>query len=391
LNIYIELIIYKSTHILLHICTFIVNYIPITIQTIIKSKSCCDFSTVVAPPTPVSMSTPVSTDLTKARLKRQPDIQLPGGMCDIKDLAVVSPDMMLVSNWSKQCVQLLDCLKGKVVSKVQLQGRPYRICLIDRNTAAVRVGGDIQMIKVKDKTLTKDRELTVSKDVYGLTSSRNSLVVSYHSSPWLEVISMDGKVLHQLGKSGKSQHFTNPAFMCTTPGGSMFISDRGTQTITKVDAQLNVLQTFTSPLLQEPRGITAVTEDLILVCSEKNNKIMLLQPSTNTWYTLLREDEILVCSNSNHSLVQLQQSTNTMTTLLEGPCGITAVTEDQILVCSSLNNSLVLFQPSTNTMSTLLGEDDGIKYPYSLTYCPDQKKAYVASNFTDTINVYQVS
>jgi len=280
--------------------------------------------TGLAPPTPASVSTPVSPDLTLARLKRQSDIGLHGGMCDIRDLAAVSPDMLLVSNYSKQCVQLLDCLKGNVVSEVQLQDYPYRACLTDSNTAAVQLKGRrIQMIKVKDNTLTKGRELTVSEDVYGLTSSRNSLVVSYQSRPWLEVISMEGKVLHQLDKSGKSQHFKDPLFMCTTPGGSVFISDYGTDTITKVDAQLNILQTFTSPLLQWPRGITAVTEDEILVCSQGNNSLMLLQPSTDT-------------------------------------------------------------------MSTLLGEDDGIRYPYSLTYCPDQKKVYVATSYPDTIKVYQV-
>ena len=267
------------------------------------------------------------TDLTQARLKRQPDIQLPGWGCEIQDLAVVSPDMLLVciNNLDEQCVQLLDCLKGKVVSEVQLQDWPWKICLTDRNTAAVNVGDrTIQMIKVKDKTLTKGRELTVSGVTLGLTSSRNSLVVAYHSQPWLEVISMYGKVLQQFGKSGKSRHFKFPNFMCTTPGGSVFISDSGTNTITKVDAQLNLLQTFTSPLLQTPYGITAVTED-------------------------------------------------------------------QILVCSLGNNSLVLLQSSTNTMSTLLEKDDGIEIPYSLTYCPDQKKAYVASALTDTIKVYQVS
>ena len=272
------------------------------------------------------MSTPVSTDLTPARLKRQPDIQLPGGACYIQDLAVVSPDMLLVSNRIKQCVQLLDCLKGEVVSEVKLQDFPFRLCFTDRNTAAVKVEDRrIQMIKVKDNTLTKGRELTMSKNMCGLTSSRNSLVVSYGSRPWLAVISLDGKVLHPLDKSGKSQHFMYPAFMCTTPGGSMFVSDNGTHTITKVDAQLNLLQTFTSPLL------------------------------------------------------------------LENPLGITAVTEDQILVCSNKNNSIMLLQPSTNTMSTLLGKDDGIEWPSSLTYCPDQKKIYIATYLTDTIKVYQMS
>ena len=282
------------------------------------------------PPTPASTSSAAPTYLTQARLKRQPDIQLPGK--EFYDLAVVSPDMLLVSNRSKQCVQLLDCLKGKVMSELQLQNCPWRICLTDRNTAAVQVGDKkIQLIKVKDKTLTNGRELTVSEDIRGLTSCRNSLalVVSYAngyvSGPWLEVISMyGGTVLHQFDKSGKSQHFKHPSFMCTTPGGSVFISDWGTHTITKVDAQLNLLQTFTSPLLEDPRGITAVTED-------------------------------------------------------------------QILVCSSRNDSLVLLQPSTNTMSTLLGKDDGIEDPLSLTYCPDQKKVYIASRYTDTFKVYQMS
>jgi len=180
----------------------------------------------------------------------------------------------------------------------------------------------IQMILMKGKTLTKGRELTVSRYIHGLTFSRNSLLVSYNSQPWLEVISMDGNVLYQFDKSGKSKQFKNPHFMCTTPDGSVFISDCGTHTITKVDAQLNILQTFPSPLQ---------------------------------------------------------------------PCGITAVTDDQILVCSNDNHSIVLLQPSTDTMTTLLGKDEGIEWPFSLTYCPDQKKVYVASFNPDTIKVYLMS
>jgi len=245
------------------------------------------------------MSTPVSIDLTQTRLKRRPDIRLARGACFIHDLAVVSPDLLLVSNLSKLCVQLLDCLKGKVVSEVQLQDKPYRICLTDRNTAAVKVGDrKIQMIKVMDKTLAKGRELTVGGDINGLTSCRNSLVVSYSLQQWLEVISMDGDVLHQFDKSGTSQQFKFPFFMCTTQGGSVFISDRGTNTITKVDAQLNLLQTFTSPLLHGPCGITAVTEDQILVCSYSNHSLVLLQPSTNTISTLLGWDDWIEWPNA---------------------------------------------------------------------------------------------
>jgi len=200
------------------------------------------------------------------------------------------------------------------------------MCLTDRNKAAVSiVGRKIQMIKVKDNTLTLGKVLAVSKDIQGITSCRKSLVASYWEAPWLEVISMNGKVLKQFDKRGKSQHFKWPTFICTTPGGLLLISDHRTNTITMVDESLNILQTFTSPLLEKPSGITTVTEDQILVCSEGNHSIMLLQPSTNTMSTVLEH------------------------------------------------------------------EDGGIESPNLLAYCPDQKKVYVASCYTDTFKVYQIA
>ena len=113
-------------------------------------------------------------------------------------------------------------------------------------------------------------------------------MVSYGSSPWLEVVSVNGQVLQQFVKRG---HFKSPFFMCTAPDGSIFISDYHKHTITKVDDPLNVLQTFNSPLLKKPHGITAVTEDHILVGSYWNHRLLLLQPSTNTVTTLLGEDD----------------------------------------------------------------------------------------------------
>jgi len=131
----------------------------------------------------------------------------------------------------------------------------------------------------------------VGKYVLGITSSRNTLVVSYRKKPWLEKVSMDGKVLQQFDMKGNPQHFQFPDFMCTTPDGSDMNTDP--KMITQVDASLNIIQTFTSPLLKWPHGITAVRDDQILVCNQENHSIVLLQPSTNTMSTLLgKEDEI---------------------------------------------------------------------------------------------------
>jgi len=76
---------------------------------------------------------------------------------------------------------------------------------------------------------------------------------------------------------------------------------------------------------------------------------------------------------------------------LQMPWDITAVTDDQILVSTFKNHNIMLLQTPIKTMSTLLEKDDGIVAPYALTYCPDQKKVYVAQNRSDTIKVYQLA
>jgi len=244
--------------------------------------------------------------------------------CNILDLAVVSQDTLLVCKGIELKVELVSRQTGKVLSQLDLEGIPESVCLVGRDRAAVALPciHKVQLIKIKGNTLVKDKVLDMSHSAFGITTSGGNLVVTYYGQPWLEVITTDGKVLQQFHSTGETQHFESPYFITTSPDGTLWVSDRDNNTVTKMDAGLTVLQTFTSPLL-------------------------------------------------------------------EGPCGITAVTEDEILVCSRDNNSIVLLQPSTNTMSTLLGEDDGIEDPYSLTYCPQKRKLFVAPFRSDSIKVFK--
>jgi len=142
------------------------------------------------------------------------------------DMAAVTPGTLLISIEGKKCVQLLDNRKEWLLCEVQLQDVPGRMCLTDGNTAAVCVGEDeIQMIHVKDKTLTLGRVVTVGKNILGITSSSNTLMVSYWRKPWLEKVSMDGTVLKQFDMKGNPQHFQYPDFMCSTPDGSVSVCE----------------------------------------------------------------------------------------------------------------------------------------------------------------------
>jgi len=256
-------------------------------QFVCKQNNTWNYFIYTGTSTAISRSKP--TGLTRSRLQRQNDIQVYTKKCYIRDLTVVSQDTLLVSNYSDSKVELVSRQTGKVLSQLDLEAGPYGLCLVGRDRAAVSLGWKraVQLIKIKGNILAKDKVLKGSHDVREITTSGGNLVVTYNNQPWLEVITTDGKVLHQFHSTGESQHFEYPLYITTSPDGTLWVSAQNKNTITKMDASLTILQTFTSPLLKGPCGITAVTEDEILVCSICNHSILLLQPSTNTMSTLL--------------------------------------------------------------------------------------------------------
>jgi len=138
------------------------------------------------------------------------------------------------------------------------------------------------------------------------------------------VVTTDGKVSHQFDKEGTSQHFKWPDFLTTSVDNLIYVSDYGTNTITRLNSSLQLLQTFPSPLLSWPRGIISISPD-------------------------------------------------------------------QLLVCSYYNGRIVVLNTRTGKSSILLGYQDGIVCPWSLIYCPEQKKLYVAKYQTDKLNVYRLT
>ena len=212
------------------------------------------------------------------------------------DITVVSGERLLLGHWGKcgiHSVQLYDTRTGHVLAEVQLHGKPWRMCRYGRAKAAVALGDlkNVQFIQVKDDTLIAGKLLSVKENVYGITSSGDKLIVSYSSNPWLEVISQQGKVLHQFSNSGTTQNFQSTDWLSSTADGMIYVSDTRTSTVTKLDNRLNLLQTYTSPLLRHPRGITAVSEDQLIVCNHINHSVVLLRPSIGEMSTLLGEKD----------------------------------------------------------------------------------------------------
>jgi len=229
--------------------------------------------------------------LTKTRFKRMSDIHVFNTW--IRDMAVVTQDRQLVC-YNRVCnVTLISTNTSEILSELYLRGEPWSVCLVGSDRAALTLSGigKVQLLKIEGNKLVKYKLLKMMNGVYGITASGDNLVLTNSRNPWIRVISWEGKILKEFNES---QHFDRPDFITTSPDGILWIADWRKNTITKMDASLTILQTFTSPLLETPLGITAVTEDQVLVCSHDNHNIMMLQPSTDTMSILLGTEDGII-------------------------------------------------------------------------------------------------
>ena len=223
-----------------------------------------------------------------SQLQRQQDLKVDTGRWDIWDISVVSDTRLLVIVWRERKVILVDSQTGGTVAHITLEHEPYRVCMWDNNTAVVTLyEKNVQFINIHGDSLTLGRSLNVNGDVRGIARSEEGLVVSYESSPWLEVLATNGTVLHRFKPAAGRAVFKRPYFIATSADNMVYVSDRATSTITQLDSNLRVTKTFSDPMLQDSRGIISVSADQVLVCSRGNHRVLLLCPSTGVITSIL--------------------------------------------------------------------------------------------------------
>jgi len=100
------------------------------------------------------------------------------------------------------------------------------------------------------------------------------------------------------------------------------------------------------------------------------------------------------CDVRVHAIIKLDSSLHVLQTFSDAqlgrPFGLTSVNSDTLLVCNKDNNSIVHVDVNSGKVTTILGREDGIIRPYSLAYCPQQRKLFVGPFTSDSIQVYQI-
>jgi len=218
------------------------------------------------------------------------------GGANITDIAVLSPSRLLVADYTKSTLKLLDSVNGRVLSKATLPAKPRRLCLLSDGCVAVTMyrSRKIQFICVANDAISLDKSIDVKNDVAGIATIDSHLLLGCDSPGKVEMMTMDGRVVNEVDnqKAGK-QVFSCPCFIATTSSGEIFVSDYGTDMIIQMDRSLCITQTFTNPMLTSPYGIASVSTDQLLVADKESHIIVVLNTTSGTVTPLLgREDGI---------------------------------------------------------------------------------------------------
>jgi len=228
-----------------------------------------------------------------SQLQRQHDLKVDTGGYSIWDISAVSDTRMLVTVWGERKVRLVDSQTGRAVAHITLEHKPYTVCMLDNNTAVVALPLEkkVQFLNIHGDSLTLGRSLKVNGDVWGIARIEEGLVVSYRSSPWLEVLAVNGTVLHRFTPAVMRAVFVWPSFIATSADNMVYVSDAGTSAITQLDSNLRVTKTFSDPMLKKPYGLISVSADQVLVCSRGKHGILLLCPSTGVITSILDQQD----------------------------------------------------------------------------------------------------
>ncbi|XP_052778833.1 tripartite motif-containing protein 5-like [Mya arenaria] len=249
--------------------------------------------------TPLKVPLLGSADLSRAKFSRQPDITVKTTSdiktCWLTNVALLQGDRLLLTDHDNSSVKLLDTEANTEVSQVKLPGRPWCLCLLPGDRAAVTLPWErkIQFLSTKGKVSLQDI-VEAGGECRGIDFCDDNLIVSFPGK--VVLMDMKGTVKKSVDRSGKPL-FRYPEYLTVTREShtpSICVSDWGTYTITMLNTSLKVLRSFKVAALPNPRGLTAVGDTQLLVCVFGSNNIVLLDTSTGKMTQLLGKEEGIV-------------------------------------------------------------------------------------------------
>ncbi|XP_052788660.1 uncharacterized protein LOC128223420 [Mya arenaria] len=197
---------------------------------------------------------------------------------EITSSALVEPGKCLMADNNNKCVKLVDINVNKVLSRIELIGRPWQMCALPSGHAAVALPNAcrVQLVSVKNESVIAGINIVVSGSCYGLAYTDKSLFVFYEhhdKAPgysYVERLSMAGDVLQSFSMQ------TRAARYITVSSSSIYVIESGSSRVFQVDFNGSLLNTYEDPLLNLSSESTKVGKERILVFARSSRHIVLI-------------------------------------------------------------------------------------------------------------------
>jgi len=127
----------------------------------------------------------------------------------------------------------------------------------------------IQTISITVKKLSLQDVININGECYGIDNVNDYFVVGFYKPAKLALIDKKGNIYKSITTDSINHTlFKKPNYICVTTENTskvIYVSDHGTRTITRLNEELQVLQSFRDPALVYPRGLASVGGGQLLV------------------------------------------------------------------------------------------------------------------------------
>jgi len=201
--------------------------------------------------------------------------------CIVFHMVMLPSHKLLFADMLNKEVRIVDIQATRQISHLQLPGKPFRLCVLPGDRAAVSYSDvrDIQILDVNSDQLKLLNRVRIVGLLSGLAYLNNKYVVGYSRPAYVALLNNEGKHFKSLSKDYAGHDlFRNICDMCVTTeknNPTIYVADNIARTITRLSEKLEVLQTFTPQNQYTPNSLAATGGGQLLVSGRR-----LLKPDT---------------------------------------------------------------------------------------------------------------
>ncbi|XP_060605372.1 uncharacterized protein LOC132757896 [Ruditapes philippinarum] len=211
-------------------------------------------------------------DFSKSELVGKVNVQMEvEDDCCITGMVMISGDEILLADNANSSLKIYNINENMVTSMCKSFAKPFDVTTITFETAAATLPtvGEILFLNTKNG-LTLDRTLRVRKNCRGIDHSNGLLAVTFTSPPTVQVLNLNGKILHQIQDTETFQLPGSVVF--TNDSTCLLVSDFGKNTVYKLEINDNLTVHSEFKNLNRPSGLVLAKSNTAIVCCTGDNE-----------------------------------------------------------------------------------------------------------------------